>query len=421
MTAFQRIVSALGVSGVLAVSLSAQTGPNFAFIFSHEDIRTSYLANAVIWRDPGPLTPAQIKAGPPAAIPDAIRRGSDGEVIDCTYERPGNQLGGATEKFSCRTPDGKSVRIKYYDGHKGNREVFAEVAATRLMWALGFDADPMFSLTVNCLQCPEDPQTGQGARQTRRYPAAYEPHYVGTIIPSTKDPEQGRRFGELEKAIGTLPAGPLRVRQRTQFDALSLLAVFIQHGDRKHSQQRLVCRGAIDLTKGDFHDVQPGDSSSFRLPVLFEHESERACVGEPVVTIQDVGATFGGAGMFTRRTSAKINLKEWSGNDIWGTRSSGKNGGGSDCITHMTVSGSSGSEANENPRISEAGRAFLLEQLKRLTPDHVRAIFEAARVDQVGDNYQWTDESTGKSYSGTDAWVAAFLDKVKQIEERHCS
>jgi len=121
--------------------------------------------------------------------------------------------------------------------------------------------------------------------------------------------------------------------------------------------------------------------------------------------------------MFTR-SSAKINLKEWAGNDIWSTKAS--KGGASECIGHMTVSGSAGSEAAENPRISEAGRTFLLEQLKRLSPEHVKAIFEAGHLDQMGDTYEWTDKSTEKSYTGLDAWVAAFLDKVKQIESRRC-
>ena len=112
MSVSHRFALALGISVALAVALSAQTGPSPAFIYSHQDTRMSYLANAVIWRDPGPLTPEQIKAGPPAAIPEAIKRGSAGEVIECRFERPGIELGGATEKFSCITADGKSVRIR---------------------------------------------------------------------------------------------------------------------------------------------------------------------------------------------------------------------------------------------------------------------------------------------------------------------
>ena len=45
--------------------------------------------------------------------------------------------------------------------------------------------------------------------------------------------DQGWRWGEVDEAITNLPEGPLRARQRMHFDALTLLAVFIQHGDRK--------------------------------------------------------------------------------------------------------------------------------------------------------------------------------------------
>ena len=60
--------------------------------------------------------------------------------------------------------------------------------------------------------------------------------------------DQGWRWGEVDEAITNLPEGPLRARQRMHFDALTLLAVFIQHGDRKAEQQRLECRGALDLS-----------------------------------------------------------------------------------------------------------------------------------------------------------------------------
>ena len=416
----RQLLCALVCSITMGATFAAQTQPP-AFIYSHTAQRRDYLARAVIWRDPGPLTPAQIKEGPPAVVPESVAKAATGDPIECRFERPGSELGGATQKFSCRTADGKSLRIKYYDGPAhGNREVFAEVVATRLLWALGFDADPMFSVIVNCLDCPANPATGEGPRAARRYPAAYEPHYVGTIITSTKDPEQGWTFGELDKAIRGLPPGALRIRQRTQFDALTLLAVFIQHGDRKRSQQRLVCRSDIDVSKGDLHDISFGDSGNFKLPVLFEHSGEEACVGDSVVTLQDVGATFGGAGQFTRRTSAKINLKEWAANRVFGPSMNRATDGGSGCHGNIAVSGAAGEDAQENPAISEAGRQFLLAQLKRLSPDHIRALFEAARVEEVGDTNEWRDKRSGRTYTGIDAWVAAFQDKVMQIEEEHC-
>ena len=38
-----------------------------------------------------------------------------------------------------------------------NGEVYAEVAATRLLWALGFGADRVYPVTVVCKGCPEFP------------------------------------------------------------------------------------------------------------------------------------------------------------------------------------------------------------------------------------------------------------------------
>lgn len=408
----RRFLSLLVASAVCAcVALTASTSAP-VFLYSHAAERTTYLANAVIWKDPGTLSPEQIRVGPGAALPAAIANAA-GRPIECRFEHRGLELGGKTPKFSCRTSDGESLRLKYYyGGGHGNREVFAEVAATRLMWALGFDTDPVFPVIVDCQDCPADPWTGEGPRQTRRFDAEYEPHYVGTLITSTKDQDQGWAFGELEKAIDSLPPGPLRIRQRIHFDALTLLAVFIQHGDRKRSQQRLVCRGDLDVQGGDLRDDGAG------IAVLFEHPSVRACSGDTVVTLQDVGATFGGAGQFTGR-SAKIHLKSWASKDVFATQSHASRGGSSECRGNINISGSAGSDAGENPSISEAGRSFLSTQFERLTPDDVRAIFETARVERLGEADQWQD-SLKKTYTGVDAWVAVFMDKVRQIEQRHC-
>ena len=71
------------------------------------------------------------------------------------------------------------------------------------------------------------------------------------------DADQGWRWGEVDEAIAKLPEGALRARQRMHFDALTLLGVFIQHGDRKPEQQRLECRSALDPSAGDAHPL-PG-------------------------------------------------------------------------------------------------------------------------------------------------------------------
>src|SRR5262245_5184568 len=87
MTSSKRFACVAGSSTILVVTLAAQTQPPL-FIYTHAEGRTRYLANAVIWQDPGPLTPEDIRRGPKAAIPEAIANAGD-QPIECRYERPG--------------------------------------------------------------------------------------------------------------------------------------------------------------------------------------------------------------------------------------------------------------------------------------------------------------------------------------------
>jgi len=124
--------------------------------------------------------------------------------------------------------------------------------------------------------------------------------------------------------------------------------------------------------------------------------------------MQDVGATFGGAGKRTNGSTAKMNLKEWVAKPVF--QSKGEPGKVSECRGELTVSMAAGEGSMGNPRIGEAGRLFLVDRLRRLTDDHLRAIFKAARVDQITEDH-----------TAIDAWVEAFKDKVRQIGERTCA
>ena len=64
------------------------------------------------------------------------------------------QLSGHSPKFVCETSPGHEMHVKY--GPR-NAEVFGEVLATRLFWALGFAADRMYPVRVRCHGCPKDP------------------------------------------------------------------------------------------------------------------------------------------------------------------------------------------------------------------------------------------------------------------------
>ena len=345
--------------------------------------------------------------GPSATFPYTFEQANSDEGIGCTFTRAGQELSGNSPKFLCRTADGHDLRLKYWDlvSQTGNREVFATVAATRLLWALGFEAIPTLPVNVRCDGCPENPMKDAGARGTRRYVAILQPRWPTPIL-SSNDVDQGWSWLELDTAIRSLPSGPERARQRTYFDALTLLGVLLQHGDRKSEQQRLYCAAPVDTAAGELR-ASGGDT----VAMLFERPNASACRA-PAVTIVDIGATFGRAGRESNPTTAKMNLDAWQQKPVF------RDAGSDLCRGGLTVSLKAGHDGEPDPIISEDGRRYLMEQLRRLTPDHVRAIFRAARVDQFIDA-QRTDASAA-AVSSVDAWVAVFQDKVRQIDARRC-
>ena len=234
---------------------------------------------------------------------------------------------------------------------------------------------------------------GTGARATRTFMGVTEPPFQGLLILSKADTDQGWKFGEFEDAIDGMPAGPDRDRQRMYFDALRTLAAFVQHGDRKPEQQRLMCVGDVDMNAGDVHDLSTGDGNTFSVAALFERPGAASCAA-PVAMIQDLGATYGSSGKITTRTN-KIHLESWSKRRVFkpAVDEAGKKAPA--CRLDITAAFTAGGHANASAPVSEAGRKFLADQLARLSDAHIRAIFEAARLDALGDKVAWTDPKTG--------------------------
>src|SRR5438876_1479468 len=201
---------------------AASDAPTVSAILTSSQSRANYLAHARIWEDPGVLSPEDVLDGPSGVFPYTFAEATSDEGIGCTFAKRGKDLGGNTVKFLCTTGTGQTLRIKYWnpDRERGNREVFAMVAATRLMWVLGFDTLPALPLNVRCDRCPENPMTGEGAPATRHYLGelqAFPPS--GPLILSRDDRNQGWSWRELDDAISALPPGPGPNRQRTHHRA----------------------------------------------------------------------------------------------------------------------------------------------------------------------------------------------------------
>lgn len=354
--------------------------------------RQQVMERARVWRpiDTGSLN---LIAGP--ILPASQRIPAQ---VTCTFVFPEKPLSGMTQKFECDLGKKDVVKVKY--GEK-NGEVYAEVAASRLLWALGFQADVMYPTRVTCLNCPEDPfaastvnwptfakatagkQRGPADTKTMVFdPAVIEREGGSKVeVPGY----EGWAWPELDKLSArrstSLRAGGAGAT-RAHLDAFKLLAVFIQHSDSKPGQQEIVC--------------QEGRKRK-------DAKGNETC-GEAWLVIKDLGGSFGKA---TKLNTSKMNLADWSEAGIWKDAKQ--------CIGDMPRSFTG---SLEDPVISEAGRRFLSQRLARLTDRQIRDLFTVSQVEKRGEEIAGAD---GRKRPVTvDDWVRVFKQKRSEIAAKRC-
>lgn len=286
-------------------------------------------------------------------------------TVPCEYVS--KDLSGRSPKFACRIGTDDEVKVKF-GGNNG--EVYAEVAASRLLWALGFGADHMYPARVVCRNCPREFYgTDRGNGEFIFDPAVIERKMPGTALSEEWSWEE---LDSIDEEAGGAP--------RAHRDALELLAVFLQHTDTKPQQQRLICLNG-----------QPSSNGPCRRPFML---------------INDLGLTFGRANTFNDNATGGMNLAKWSETSVWKDASS--------CVGNLpkSISGTL-----DDPPISEPGRRFLASLLTQLSDRQIRDLFTVARVTLRG-------RSPGDPLSGfatVNEWANAFRQKRAEIVDRRCA
>ena len=342
--------------------------PGSAGSAKRSEARDEALRAARVWREP-PIAVRDVdfRENPPG--PDTMKAADE---VSCRFRK--DPVGGTTPKFNCELPGGEVVKVKY---GAGNAEIFAEVAATRLLTALGFGADRMYLVRrVVCHGCPSFPyqalkcveQTGfeKGCfpaginyeRSNAFAPAVVERKMPGAVIEALED--QGWAWYELEKIEPAHGGSP-----RSEVDALRLVALVLAHWDNKSENQRLICL--------------PGG------------ERERGRCATPFALIQDLGASFG---------PAKLDLGNWRATPVWADARA--------CRVSMKSLPWGGATFPET-QISEEGRRLLLGLLEQLSTKQLTDLFTESGVTSF--------ESVSAEARGAAAWVKVMQDKIRQIRE----
>ena len=323
------------------------------------DVRLAAIRHAQVWL-PGDIGAKNLRIGPQDGSgfqPEA--------VITCDYVEA-KQVG--TPKFDCALSPQDIIRIKF---GQENGEIYSEVAASRLLWALGFGADRVYPVKVVCRGCPEDPmQAFKKVDGTREFGyAVAERKLAGDQMELRKD--SGWAWVELSFVDQTSGGAPLAHR-----DALKLLAAMIQHTDTKPEQQRLIC---LDRAHG-------------------RTAAEDGACGNAFMLINDLGKTFGRATMTNADNKSAVNFEAWSSTPVWKDEEA--------CVAQLSKSFTG---SLEHPKISEDGRKFLSGLLSQLTDRQLQDLFEVARF------------TTREPNVPIDAWVGAFREKRDAIANASCA
>jgi hypothetical protein len=317
---------------------------------------------------------AQVWTSRDVAAFDFIRGDGDfapGAKVVCDYVS--KQYGGRTPKFGCSLAPGDDVKVKYGET---NSEVYAGVAATRLLRALGFGVDALFPVSIDCRGCPDAlGGTPAGPNVSHFSVAAIERKLKGKDVKVGK--EDGWNWSELDLVDPAAGGAP-----RAQRDALKLLAVFLQHTDNKKVQQRLLC-----------------------LPVAAAADPAPPCE-RPFMMIHDLGNTFGKANRLNRAAVGGVNLANWSTTPIWKDARQ--------CVGNLSKSFTGNLS---NPRITEEGRKFLADLLVQLTDAQLHDLFTVAHFARGPARMR---APTGSAEDTVAAWVAAFKHKRDEIVQAHC-
>ena len=285
------------------------------------------------------------------------------------------------------------LKVKYRSPDNSNpvyhREMYSEVAATRLLWALHYPADRMYRVArVHCHRCPRHPFKDRDPAAEGRYTTfedvAIELRYgAGQVENYDKWLDGGWSWGgELLRLRYGWASDGFSPEQKMHFDGLVVLMNIVQQVSKPPHQNRLVClRGNI------------------------QQLGQYKFCPDTVLLVHDLGATFG------RRRPDSLN--SWREMRVWADPETCSAALPARTLDQFKV---------ERYAIGKAGQAFILGLLDQLSDEHLRALFESAGFER----YDLTLVASGgpassrESRAIIDAWIAAFREKVEQVRGGSC-
>src|SRR3954451_6213830 len=279
----------------------------------------------------------------------------------------------------------KYLKPPYPDHNPRFNEVFTTLAASRIMWILGFPADHVYpAAAVSCIGCTDDPfgnKLTDNKASLKDAPAVFKIVSAERELPWDEiDPQDDATWSWTDTAK-FYSGGEWSHTQKVEFDAYRLALGLIHYYNALPQQNRLDCAEWVQSGEGN----------------------PKVC-SKPMIYVHDLGSTFG---------------KKRSGFDLFGTNPRGSfdawkpqtvfvNPG--NCELRATLLG--------DKQVLKEAQDLMVKRLARLDRDTVKSIFRVARFNMMDQKQVRRLRASGipnVDEAALDEWTDVFLMRIDDI------
>jgi hypothetical protein len=316
-----------------------------------------------------PLTTGEVKI--------VLKKNSGGENRADLYER--------TDTANTKEVKADRIKVKYLkpehpNHNKRYNEVFTEIAASRILWALGFPADHQYPIaTASCVGCTADPFKDNLKDNTallKANPATFKIALVERQMPwDDIDPEGDETWSWVD-ANTFYNNGTFTRQQKVEYDAYRMALGLFNYHNPIDIQNRLTCA-----------EWKEGASDP------------KICT-KPMMFVQDLGSTFGKNVVLLANTRG--DFKGWQSQTVFKKAEK--------CELRNAL------EGGKQP-LKEA-QELLKQRIASLDRAKVRAIFQVARFDIMDQDQVARLRSSGAadvSAAALDEWTNVFMSRLAEI------
>jgi hypothetical protein len=287
-------------------------------------------------------------------------------------------------------------KVKYlkppYPNHNTRyNEVFTEVAASRIMWVLGFPADHVYPVgSASCVGCTADPfenNLRENKASLKDAPVVFKVVSAERESPWDAIRPEGDETWSWNDAAKLYADGTWTHQQKVEYDAYRLALGLFHYHNAIAQQNRVACAEWAPKAAG-----QP-----------------RVC-NRPMIFVQDLGSTFGKArgDLDLFGTNPRGSFSDWESQTVF------SNGG--NCELRATMDG--------DKQVLKEAQDLMIKRLARLDAQTVKTIFRTARfqmMDQKQVRKLHESGSQNAEEAALDAWTNTFLKRIEEIRSaQHC-